>query len=111
VGSRSPLWDDAYRLPVVTGLRTDRREVLVTTATDATPDLRDLAPDPSIWPLVVAIATTGLFIGSIYTPWAVIWGAIPVGLALIAWLHPRRATDKLTFGRERTVPLVAKEPA
>jgi cytochrome c oxidase subunit I len=111
VGSRSPLWDDAYRLPVVTGLRTDRREVLVTTVADATPDLRDLAPDPSIWPLIAALATTGMFIGSIYTPWAVVWGAVPVGLALVAWLYPRRATDDLAAGRERTAPLAAEKPA
>jgi cytochrome c oxidase subunit I+III len=116
VEGRTPLWQGSGdTLPVATGLRTDRREVLVTTAVDAVPDLRDLAPDPSIWPLVAALATTALFVGSIYTPWAVVWGAPPVGLALVAWLYPRRATDKLAASRrERTAPGAAttgEEPA
>ena len=37
-----------------------------------------------------AIATTTLFIASIFTPWAVVWGSIPVTLALIGWFWPRR---------------------
>jgi cytochrome c oxidase subunit I len=91
VSSRVPLWEERDGLPYVTGLRVDRKEVLVTTAVDAEPDLREPVPTPSIWPLIAAVATTVLFIGSIYTPSAVVWGAIPVGIALIGWLWPRRA--------------------
>jgi cytochrome c oxidase subunit I+III len=36
-----------------------------------------------------------MLIGSIFTPWAVVWGAIPVGLALIAWFYPRRVSAPL----------------
>ena len=42
VHSRHPLWDTTVELPVVAGLRTDRREVLLTTAFDARPDARHL---------------------------------------------------------------------
>ena len=37
----------------------------------------DEFPAPSLWPLLTAIATTGLFIGSIFTPWAVGMGGDP----------------------------------
>jgi cytochrome c oxidase subunit I+III len=36
------------------------------------------------------VATTILFIGSIFTPWAIVWGSIPVAIALIFWFWPRR---------------------
>jgi cytochrome c oxidase subunit I+III len=89
VTSRTPLWDHREALPVVTGLRVDDREQLLTTVIDALPDLREPVPLPAIWPLVGAIATTLLFVGSIFTPWAVVWGAIPVAVALTAWFWPK----------------------
>ena len=64
------------------GLAVDSREVLVTSVLDAEPDTRESFPAPTIWPFVGALATTVLFIGSIFTPWAVVWGAVPVGIAL-----------------------------
>jgi cytochrome c oxidase subunit I+III len=63
--------------------------VLVTTGIDARPDLREPVPENSIWPLLAAIATTIMLIGSIYTPSAVVWGAVPVGIGLVGWLWPR----------------------
>jgi hypothetical protein len=41
---------------------------------------------------------TILFIGSIFTPWALVWGSVPVAAALIAWFWPERE-------RSRTGPL------
>jgi hypothetical protein len=38
--------------------------------------------------LLTALAATGLFIASIFTPWAVVWGSIPVAIALIGWFWP-----------------------
>jgi hypothetical protein len=49
--------------------------VLVTTVLDAAPETRESFPVPTIWPLLGALATTVLFVGSIFTPWAVVWGA------------------------------------
>ena len=89
VASRTPIWDAGETLPVVTGLRVDERETLLTTIIDAEPDLREPSPNPSIWPFLAAIGTTVLFIASIFTPWAVVWGAIPVAVALIAWFWPK----------------------
>jgi cytochrome c oxidase subunit 1 len=89
VSSRTPLWDEPGALPVITGLRVDDRETLLTTAIDAIPDLREPSPLPTIWPLIAGLATTALFVGSIFTPWAVAWGSIPVAIALIIWFWPK----------------------
>jgi cytochrome c oxidase subunit 1 len=90
VESRSPLWDNQGKaLPVVTGLRVDERELLLTTEIDAHPDMREPSAMPTLWPLIAALATTVLFVGSIFTPWAVVYGAIPVAAALIIWFWPK----------------------
>jgi len=86
----APLWAGDGRLPVMTGLAADRREVLITSVIDALPQYRHRSPTPSIWPLIAAVATSILFIGSIFTPWALVWGAVPVGVALAAWFWPKR---------------------
>jgi cytochrome c oxidase subunit I+III len=91
VTGREPLWDEPTPSRVVTGLRSDAREVLVTGALDAEPDHRSEFPPPSIWPFLAALATTGLFIGSIFTPWAVPIGALPLFVTLVGWFWPKRA--------------------
>jgi cytochrome c oxidase subunit 1 len=90
VAGRDALWDRRENQPVVTGVRDDLREVLVTSVLDAEPDNKILMPQPSIWPFLSAVATAGLFLGSIFTPWAVPIGAVPVTIALIAWFWPSR---------------------
>jgi cytochrome c oxidase subunit 1 len=89
VAGREPLWHEPIPRQVVTGLRSDVREVLVTGALDAEPDHRSDAPAPSIWPLLAALATTALFVGSIFTPWAVPIGAVPLAVTLIGWFWPK----------------------
>jgi cytochrome c oxidase subunit I+III len=89
VNGRYPLWTRTADQPVVTGLRSDRREVLVTDMLDAEPDHRDVLPGPTIWPLVLGIGVAVTFIVSIFTPWGVVIGAVPCGIALIAWFWPR----------------------
>jgi cytochrome c oxidase subunit I+III len=89
VSTRAPLWDEPGELPVVTGLRTDVRDVLVTTMLDAEPDSKHRHPIPSSWPLVTAIATTILFVTLIFTPWGVVIGVPPFLLALLGWGWPR----------------------
>jgi cytochrome c oxidase subunit I+III len=89
VRGSSPLWETPDALPVATGLRTHRREVVVTTLTSARPEAREASPRNSIWPLWAAIATTIMLIWSIFTPWAVVWGSIPVAIALIGWFWPK----------------------
>jgi cytochrome c oxidase subunit 1 len=88
VTHRDPLWADGGNLPVVAGLSVERREVLLSSIADAEPHTREASPEPSIWPLLTAIATTIFFIGSIFTPWAAVWGTPPIAIALIGWFWP-----------------------
>jgi cytochrome c oxidase subunit 1 len=88
VTSREPLWAERESLPVAEGLRVNTREVLVSSVTSANADLRETSPTTSIWPLLAAIATGVTFIGSIFTPWAVVWGSAVVGVTLIGWFWP-----------------------
>jgi cytochrome c oxidase subunit I+III len=90
VESRHPLWDQAQPLPAVTGIRSDIREVLVTDVMDAAPAHKTEFPEPSIWPFLAAVATSGLFVGLIFTPWAVVYGALPVFITLVGWFWPKK---------------------
>ncbi|CAH2895510.1 MAG: Cytochrome c oxidase polypeptide I (EC [uncultured Paraburkholderia sp.] len=94
VHGRDPLWEPSAQPAYVSGLAAEAREVLSTTALDALPDLRLLFPSPSIWPFISAVATTVLFIGSIFSPWAVVWGSVPVTIALIGWFWPNRGQNQ-----------------
>jgi len=89
VRGAEPLWDAPDMLAVATGLRVDRREVIVSTLVDARPEAREASPRPSIAPLLTAIATSVMLIWSIFSPWAVVWGAIPVAAALVFWFWPK----------------------
>ncbi|WP_028969359.1 cytochrome c oxidase subunit I [Sphingomonas sp. URHD0057] len=89
VDSRTPLWDAGDSLPVVHGLRVDDRELLLTTVVSAAPDLREPSATPSIWPFVSAVAVAVSFIGSVFSPWALVFGVVPVGIALTAWFWPK----------------------
>jgi cytochrome c oxidase subunit 1 len=91
VASREPLWDAPAAPSHVTGLATDVREGVATTVIDALPDHRYTFPSPTPWTLVAAVATAVMFIGSIFTPWAVVWGSIPIVIALVAWFWPSAA--------------------
>jgi hypothetical protein len=66
----------------------------VTSVSEARPETRETSPEPSVWPLVAALATTGLFIGSIFTPWAVVYGTPPLALALIGWFWPKGTPEE-----------------
>ena len=95
VQGREPLWPLDKQLPVMTGLSRDKREALLTTSTDAIPATRWAIPDPTIWPFLSAIAITILFVWSIFTPWGVVYGAIPLGIGLTVWFWPKRSEPSL----------------
>jgi len=90
ITSREPLWESGGISGRVEGLSCQSPELLITHVLDGSPDHRQLFPAPSIWPFVAAVATTVLFIASIFSPWAVVWGSIPVAIALTAWFWPDR---------------------
>jgi cytochrome c oxidase subunit I+III len=94
VSNRSPLWQGWEDQPIVTGVGSQRREVLVTATLDAEPDHRDLLPGPTIWPFVLGLGVGLTFIVSIFTPWGVPIGAVPCAIALIAWFWPRGDMDR-----------------
>jgi cytochrome c oxidase subunit 1 len=89
VENSEPLWRVAGDFSVADGLRVDRRELVVTSAVSAVPQSRESSPRDSIWPFISAIATSIMLIWSIFTPWAVVWGSIPITIALIGWFWPK----------------------
>jgi cytochrome c oxidase subunit 1 len=89
VESNTPLWDAGGELPVVTGLRVDDKEMLLTTVVAAVPDLREPVPEPSLWPFIASVATGVVFVCSIFSPWSIAAGAIPLAVALTAWFWPK----------------------
>jgi cytochrome c oxidase subunit I+III len=86
VRSRYPRWEPSGS--VVTGLHPDRRELLVSSLFEATPDHRFTVPHPSPWPLFVALATGVTFIAGIFTAWGFAVGAVLAAVALCGWFWP-----------------------
>jgi cytochrome c oxidase subunit 1 len=85
VEGRYALWSRTEKTPVVVGLSVERREVLTTAIMDAQPEHRyELAGD-SIWPLTLAVAVGGSFIGAIFHPWAVPVGMLLAFIVLFLW--------------------------
>jgi hypothetical protein len=89
VSSRTPLWDAGDKLPVMSGLRVDEPEHLLTTAIDAVPSVREPSPKPTIWPLLAAVVTAITFVFTIFTPWAIVFGGVPIAVALTIWFWPK----------------------
>jgi cytochrome c oxidase subunit I+III len=90
VNSRTALWTATPDQPVVCGVRVDDREVLVTRVLDAEPDHLVIFPKSSSWPFWGAMATTFLFIGSIFNGWFLYIGAVPLAITLTAWFWPKK---------------------
>jgi cytochrome c oxidase subunit 1 len=89
VASANPLWQEPDLLPVAAGLRVERRELLITSVAEARPEVRETSPRNTIWPFLAAVATAVLLIWSIFSPWAVVWGSIPLGVTLVGWFWPK----------------------
>jgi cytochrome c oxidase subunit I+III len=95
VGGREPLWEAQGIRGRVRGLEFDTPMTLVTTLLEARPDHRTVYPKPDIWPFISAVALAVFFVGSIFTPWAVVWASIPVIVAVTIWFWPdRKETEK-----------------
>jgi cytochrome c oxidase subunit 1 len=92
--SRYPLWNDAKERVIVTGMRTDRREVLVTSLMDAEPQFRHVIPQSSIWPFVTAALTSVGFVGSVFDfRWYYV-GMVLAAVALVGWFRPRPRAEE-----------------
>jgi len=90
VASRSPMWSEGPDMPGASGLRSDIREVLVTTVLDAEPDARHDDPEPTIAPFLVSLAVGVMFITAIFTPWGIPIGTALLLITLTVWFYPRR---------------------
>jgi cytochrome c oxidase subunit I+III len=89
-----PLWERTPDRPVVVGMHTHRREVLLTTVLDAEPDARYQHPGPSIAPLLAAMAVGVTFIGGIFTTWAFVVGPALLFPALMMWMWKQNQPEE-----------------
>jgi cytochrome c oxidase subunit I+III len=90
VEGRNALWDRSAEPPIVTGIRLDRREMLVTDVMDAEPTHRARFPEPTAWPFLTAMTTSGMLAAIIFTPWGLVYGAPFVTITLVGWFWPTR---------------------
>jgi cytochrome c oxidase subunit I+III len=109
VESRQPLRIDGPSPDRVVGLPLQIRSLLVTRLHDAEPDHIAEDPAPTLWPLITAATVTGLFISTIFTPWGLIWGSIPVTVAVIGWFWPK--AEEAETDREIEVKPQDAQPA
>jgi cytochrome c oxidase subunit I+III len=115
VRGRDALWDQPHISPVITGVRSDIRQVLNTTMLEAAPDhLYEMAGD-SIYPLLLAIPVSGTIIVGIFTAWAFPIGAFVCFLAFIPWFwsgteEAKQHRDK-KYKRSAELDLPAPLPA
>jgi cytochrome c oxidase subunit 1 len=93
ISGANPLWENRLEQPVATGLRVDRRELIISTVADARPQARESSSGDSIWPFWAAIATTIMLIASIFTPWAVVWGSPLIAITLVGWFWPKATPE------------------
>jgi cytochrome c oxidase subunit 1 len=94
VEGRDPLWDARDgELAVMTGLRTDRHEGLLTSIMDAEPEHRFEFKGPTILPLLLAVFGGGSIAVAIFTPWGVTLGSILSLVILICWFWPTISPD------------------
>jgi len=94
VRGSNPLWEETESLTVGGGLSVDRREFIVSSVVEARPEARETSPGDSIWPFWTAIASSVMLTWSIFSPWAVVWGSIPVAIALVGWFWPKGTPEE-----------------
>ena len=94
VGSLTPLWAEEP-LQWLRGLKSDKREMLLTSIAEAQPQARWGCPDPSIWPFLSALALTVQFIWTIFDPWGWVWASIPMAIAMTIWFWPKKSEPSM----------------
>jgi cytochrome c oxidase subunit 1 len=102
VEGRHALWERSDPPPFVVGMRPDIREVLITDVMDAAPIHKSDIPGPSIWPFLTAMTTAAMLFSVTFTPWGVLWGSIPVSIAVIGWFWPKY--NELVFLKDSLSP-------
>ncbi|MCW5978494.1 MAG: cytochrome c oxidase subunit I [Bryobacteraceae bacterium] len=101
VRGRWPMWENPQPEDRVTGLRPDRREVLITTVLDARPQGIAVLPGPSIWPFLLALAVCVAFGGFMIHPAFFLVGFFAAFAIVVAWHWPGEE-ERLPPWKERT---------
>ncbi len=89
VRDRYAAWTTPRDQPVITGLRVDRPEILVTRVMDADPDHITELPRWTLTPMLTALSIGAMFIIAIFTPWGIPIGALLAGIVLVVWFWPK----------------------
>ena len=88
VTGRYPLWEAPEKRAAVTGMREDRREVIVTSVMDGVPQFRMVLPGSSIWPFLTALGFgIGLAGSVVWFSWYFVASALGM-FGLIGWFWP-----------------------
>jgi cytochrome c oxidase subunit 1 len=83
---RSPMWENPPDAPVVTGLKTDTRQMLCTTTLDAVPHHRYSIHGDAIAPLLLACAVVvTLDVGGVFHPFGAVVGTAMAAAVLFGW--------------------------
>jgi cytochrome c oxidase subunit I+III len=86
VRGREPIWQNPPDTPVITGLASEKRQLLCTTILDGSLDHRYNIAGDSVWPLALALANAvGWIVGGIFHPGGFLAGLVLAGLALFGW--------------------------
>jgi cytochrome c oxidase subunit 1 len=101
VRSREPVWEDPLDTPVVAGLATDQREVLVTSFHDAIPDHRYHMAHDSVWPLLTAAVTAGMMTALIFHPAALPVGMVGLTVTILGWFWPSHEPEPIHHPQSR----------
>jgi hypothetical protein len=101
VTSRAGLWAYDGEVPVVTGLQTDRPEVLITSMMDTRPVYRHEMPEPTYAPLIMAVVIAGMLASGIFTPWGVVVGSFALVIPYYIWAWPDRGEHARNLREER----------
>lgn len=108
--SSNPLWDQGENFPVVYGLRTDKRQALITSLVEASPDHQYDLPEDSIWPVMLALVVGAMLVAVVFQPWALPIGAVFIYVVLILWFWRGNEPKRLTHHLKKDEPLPAILP-
>ena len=110
VAGLNAVWDAAPDQPYVTGMRFDKREILVTKALDAEPDHKHEIPGRSLAPFLLAITATIGLAGSSFFGWWFTIGMVLSGVVLIYWYWPNSEEVREHLARDRGIVVAEEAP-
>ena len=101
VTSRDGLWGYGDEIPVITGLRTDKPQILVTSLMDADPVYLQESPRPTFAPLLMAFVISGMLAGGVFTPWGIVVGSAAVIIPFYMWAWPDKREHEQNLREEQ----------